>query len=105
MFFMSTSTAQWGNNPGTVSTAASTTPDMFIECEYLASTTGAARVIKRSSTASDVNFTGSTAWQDISLTCQPSQSGILYLRGWYGKPKEGTTFSNQFYMDMTPVIQ
>lgn len=102
VYFNSTSTAQWTTSPGTVATAASSTPEMYIECEYYNAATGANRILKRSNTASAINFAGSTAWQSLSVTCQPTQSGILYLRGWYGKTRE--TGGNIFYMDTTPLI-
>lgn len=105
MYFNSTSTALWTNDPTTsITSVASTTPELFIECEYLAETVGADRVVKRSNTTNDVDFNGSTAWQDLTVTCQPAQEGILYLRGWYGKKKETGGAMNLFYMDLTPVV-
>lgn len=102
MYFMSTSTTGWVINPITSTLAGSSTPELYIECEYFGASSGAARMLKRSSTASAVNFTGSTAWQTVAVTCQPAQTGILYLRGWYAKPKETT--NNWFLMDLTPVV-
>lgn len=104
MFFMSTSTANFGVNPLTAASSTAVTPEMYIECEYYADTFDAARKLLRSSTAAAINFTGSTAWQSISVTCNPSQSGILYLRGWYAKPQEGSGKTNIFFMDTTPVV-
>lgn len=98
-YFLSTSTSQWSVNPVTDSTIASTTPEMFIECEFYNDTDDADRQLKRSNTANDVNFTGSTAWQDISVTFTPIQTGITYCRGWYGKKKETGSAMNQFLMD------
>jgi uncharacterized protein YneR len=103
MYFNSTSTAQWTTDPLTQAPTGSSTPELFIECEYYGNTFNADRKITRSNTANDVDFNGSTAWQDISVTCQPFQAGVLYLRGYYAKPKEGG--ANWFYMDTTPVIQ
>lgn len=103
MYFMSTSTTNWTTDPITQTLAGSSTPELYIECEYYAGTGDADRMLKRSNTANDVDFNGSTDWQDISVTCQPTQSGVLYLRGWYAKPKEAP--SNWFFMDTTPVIQ
>lgn len=103
MYFNATSTTAWTVNPLTATATGSSTPELFIECEYYNDSTDADRIVKRSNTANDVDFDGSTAWQDISVTCQPSQTGILYLRGWYGKPKESGS-SNWFYMDTTPVV-
>jgi len=104
VYFNSTTTSQWTNDPVTDSSIASTTPELFIECEYYGGTSNAGRRITRSNTANDVDFNGSTAWQDISVTCQPAQSGILYLRGWYGKRRDTGSAMNQFYVDLTPVI-
>lgn len=102
IYFMSTSTTNFASNPFTSTQAGSSTPEMYIECEYYNESSGADRYLKRSNTASAINFTGSTAWQGISVTCQPTQSGILYLRGWYGKPNDGK--SDWFFMDTTPVV-
>lgn len=102
MFFMSTSTTNFRVNPLTAASSTSATPEMYIECEEYFDAFDAARKLVRSSTASAINFTGSTAWQSISVTCTPTRSGILYLRGWYAKPNDGG--SNWFFMDTTPVI-
>lgn len=91
MYFNSTDTANWTADP--------TASEFWIECEYYADATDADRQIKKSTGV--VDFNGSTAWQSLSVTCQPTQSGVLYLRGWYGKPSDG---ANTFYMDTTPVI-
>jgi hypothetical protein len=75
---------------------------LFIECEYYGASSGAERFLKRSTTSAAVAIAGNTTWDDLSLTCDPAQAGILYLRGWYAKPREAA--SNKFYMDTTPVI-
>ena len=97
VFFSSTSTADWTADP--------TASEMWIECEYwahpLANGT-TTRAIKRST--GTLNFTGSTAWQSLAVTCQPTATGILYLRGFYGKPQESGK-SNWFYVDPTFTIQ
>jgi len=104
MYFDTASSGAFTVNPLTQTASGSSTPELFIECEYYADPIDADRVTKRSNTASDVDFVGSTDWQDISVTCDPSQAGILYLRGYYGKPKESTA-TNEFYMDIQPIIQ
>ena len=101
MYFLSASTSAFTVSPFTDTQSGSSTPELFIECEYYADPVDADRVTKRSNTASDVDFT-SASWQDISVTCDPSQAGVLYLRGYYGKPKETPT--NQFHMDTRPVV-
>ncbi len=102
MYFNSTSTGQWTTDPFTARQTGSTTPELWIECEMYRDSSDADRMLMMSSTTNDVDFNGSTAWQDISINCTPTQSGILYLRGWYAKPKEAG--GNIFYMDTTPVI-
>lgn len=94
MFFNSTSTAQWTANP--------TALELYIECEYYGSASSADRKLTKSTQTAA--FSSATAWQTLSVTCQPAQSGILYLRGWYAKPLESNK-SNWFYMDNTPLIQ
>jgi hypothetical protein len=93
LYLNSTSTSAWTANP--------TADELWIECEYYVGSTDADRVIKRST--GTVNFTGSTAWQSIDVTCQPAQTGILYLRAYYGKEKESGVM-NELYVDLTPVI-
>jgi len=100
MYFMSTSTSNFTADP--------TVAEMWIECEYLVDPTDADRYLKKSSlgvatSTSAVDFNGSTDWQAISVTCQPTQAGVLYLRGWYAKPVESGK-TNFFYMDATPVV-
>lgn len=102
LYFMSTSTSNFTSNPLTSTASGSSTPELFIECEYYSNSTGATRKLIRSNAAAAINFTGSTAWQAVSVTCQPSQSGVLFLRGWYAKPNDGK--SNWFFMDTTPVV-
>lgn len=102
MYFNSTNTAQFITDPLTQTAVGSTTPELWIECEYYNDSSDADRILKRSNTANDVDFNGSTDWQDISVTCQPTQAGINYVRGWYAKPSDGY---NAFYMDTTIQIQ
>ena len=95
MYFMSTSTGHWTTDP--------TASEFWIECEYYADASDADRYLKKSTSLAD--FNGSTDWQPLAVTCQPTKTGILYLRGWYGKPREtGTDDTNVFFMDVAPVI-
>lgn len=98
VYFMSSSTAAWSVNP--LST------ELFIECSYLGTNTASASstMLSRQSTGT-VNFTGSTAWQSLSVTCTPTGTGLLYLRAWYGKAKEATGKQNEFFVDTQPLIQ
>lgn len=98
-YFKATTTAQWTTNPTTQATRASSTPEMFLECDVYADDADADRRTIRSNTANDVDFDGSTNWQDISVSFTPTQTGNTYCRGWYGKPRDGGAAQNQFYMD------
>lgn len=101
MYFMATSSTAFTVVPLTATAIGSSTPELYIECEYYGDATDANRMLKRSNTASA--FTADGTWYGIAVTCAPSQSGILYLRGWYAKPRDPT--SNIFYMDTQPIIQ
>lgn len=96
IYVMSTSTSAWTANP--------TRSELWIECDEWASLAGAATTSRATiKSTGTVNFAASSAWQSLSVTCQPSQSGILYLRGWYAKTKEASKM-NEFYVDGTPII-
>lgn len=96
IYFNSTSTGHWTADP--------TASEFWIECEYYNESSGADRILKKSTDT--INFAGITTWDSLDVTCDPTQSGILYLRGWYGKPREtNTDDTNTFYMDVQPVIQ
>ena len=95
VYFMSTSTTNWTTDP--------TATELWIECEYWAHDTNATSTRKIKKSGGTIDFNGTTAWQALSVTCQPTQTGILYLRGWYAKTKESV--SNYFFVDGTPVIQ
>ena len=94
MYFEATTT--------TVFTANPTASQFWIECSYYGASSGADRKLTKS--VGTIDFVGTSGWQALSVTCTPTQSGILYLRGWYGKPQESGK-SNYFFMDTTPVIQ
>jgi len=91
MYFNSTSTTAWNLNP--------TASEWWIECEAYADASDADRKLTKSTSLFNAS---STAWQTFSVNCQPTQSGVLYLRGWYGHPNDGR--SNYFFIDNTPVI-
>lgn len=84
----STSTANFTTDP--------TASELWLECEYYNHATLAHRYVKRSTGV--VDFNGSTDWQTISVTCDPAQAGVVYLRAYYGKPKEAA--SNMFFLDL-----
>ena len=93
VYFKTNATADWTNDP--------TNSELWIEAEYWGHATNNHRRILKSTGV--IDFNGSTAWQSLTVTVQPSQSGILYLRGYYAKTKEAQ--SNIFYVDVAPVIQ
>ena len=95
IYFMSTSTSNFTADPFAT--------ELWIVCEYWVHDTGATSTRKVKKSTGTIDFDGSTAWQSLSVTCQPSQTGILYLSGWYAKTKE-TNVSNYFFVDGTPVI-
>ena len=95
VYFMSTSTAAWTTDP--------LATELWIECEYWAHATGATSTRKILKSTGVVDFNGVTTWNALSVTCVPTQTGILYLRGWYAKTKEASVM-NEFYVDGTPVI-
>ena len=96
-FKNSTTTAEFLTNP--------TLDELWIEAEFwdfASPGTSTRRTIKSTGV---IDFIGSpTTWQSLSVTAQPSTTGILYLKGWYRKTKE-TGILNQFLIDSTPVIQ
>lgn len=98
---MSTSTANFVVDPLTATATSSSTPEFYIECEYYGHATNASRLLKKSNTAAQIDFNGSTAWQSISVTCQPVQAGVNYIRVWYAKPSDGF---NAFIIDPTIVV-
>ena len=97
MFFHSTSTAQWLSAP--------TASQLWIECEYwnFPSAFYPSTHIKKS-TCTLPFASDQTNWNSLSVTCQPTNTGILILRGWYAKAQE-TGVSNLFLVDVKPSIQ
>jgi len=80
MYAMSTSTAAWTTDP--------TASEFWLQCEYWAHDTNATSTRKIKKSTGVFDFNGSTAWQSINVTCQPSQTGINYVSAWYAKTKE-----------------
>lgn len=95
MYAMSPATSNWTANP--------TNKDFYILCDYWANDTGATSTRKTARSTETMNFTGSTSWQSLSVTCAPKQDGLMYIRAYYRKTKEAAK-SNVFYIDNTPVI-
>lgn len=95
-FRVGTSTTEWTTDP--------LVTELWIQCEYWAHDTNATSTRKIKKSTGVLDFNGSANWQNLSVTCQPSQTGILYLSGWYAKTKEDGQ-SNIFLVDNTPIIQ
>lgn len=95
-FRVGTSTTQFTTDP--------TASELWIQCEYWAHQTGATSTRKVKKSTGTIDFNGSSNWQNLSVTCQPTQSGIMYLSGYYAKTLESGK-TNVFLMDNTPVIQ
>ena len=93
IYFLASVSAEWTADP--------LVTELWIECEYLTTANQPTRTIKKSTGVLD--FNGTTTWQNLSVQCTPIQSGILYLRGWYAKPRESGK-SNVFYINPKPVI-
>ena len=92
VYFKADDNTDWTANP--------TASEFWIECEYW-ETADHRKITKSSGT---VDFQTDTDFdQTLSVTCQPNQDGVLYLRGWYSKTLEGGN-SNLFYVDLTPEI-
>lgn len=87
----------------TVEFATSPTADeLWIECEYWGHASNNFRRLKK--TTATMDFTTDADFdQSLTITCNPSQTGILYLRVWYAKTKE-SDFDNVFFVDPRPVI-
>ena len=79
-----------------------TTDQLWIEAEYYADSSDADRKIVKSTSTAD--FNGVTDWQTFAVSFTPTQSGVTYIRGWYGKPREAGAADNIFYVDVAPVI-
>ena len=92
VYFKTNATANWTNDP--------TAAQLYLEAEYYFSAAVADKAKKVSTGV--VDFNGSTDWQSITLTVAPAQAGVLVLRCWYGKTKEGA--SNEFFVDTKIVI-
>jgi hypothetical protein len=58
-------------------------------------------VIKKST--GTINVTSSYAWHSLTVTAEPGQAGVVYLRCYYGKTKEGGK-DNTFFFDPIPEV-
>ena len=84
-------------------TASPTATELWIECEYWGTSSGDNHRRLLKSTATMDFTTDSDFDQSLTITCNPSQTGILYLRAFYAKTKE-TGRINEFFVDPRPVI-
>lgn len=94
-----------GSTSTDLSFAVNPTPkELWIECDYLNFPTFATSTSAVKKSTGVLDFVGQpSTWQSLSVTCQPTQAGVLYLRGIYAKTKE--VLPNVFIFDTTPVIQ
>ena len=93
VYFSSTATTDWTADP--------TAAEFYLEAEYWGHATNNYRRILKSTGTCD--FNGTTDWVALSVTVAPAQAGVLYLRGWYGKPLEAGK-ANTFFVDPVPII-
>lgn len=89
VYFASNATTDWTANP--------TASELFIELEYWAHSTNKSRSITKST--GSIDFTTDTDFdQTLTVTVAPSQTGVAFLRCYYGKAKESGK-SNVFFCD------
>lgn len=84
------------NLPASEFTAAPTASELYLEA-FALTATGAERI----KTLSTGTILADGNWNNIDITVAPGQAGILYLRAYYAKVKEGGK-TNVFYTD--PVV-
>ena len=85
---ISTTTGHWTANP--------TKEELWLEAEYYVDSSDADRVVKKSTNT--LNFTGSTAYQSLTVTVDPARVGDIIFRAYYCKPLESGK-SNWFIVD------
>jgi len=73
-----------------------TSSELWIEVEYLDSSTGTSR----STVKSTATLTNNTDWTPFSVTVTPGQAGVAYLRGYLTKYE----LNSGVYVDPEPVI-
>jgi len=93
VYFRPNATADWTADP--------LATELWIELEYWGHASNNFRRIIKSTEVIDMN--GSTDWQTLTVTVAPSQSGLAYLRCYYGKTKESGV-TNNFFCDPRPEI-
>lgn len=82
-------------------TANPTAAEFWIEAEYYGDGSSAFKdIIKSTGT---VDFNGSPDWDTLAVTFTPVAAGLVILRGFYGKTKEGGN-TNIFYVDTKPEV-
>jgi len=93
VYFRPTAIADWDDDP--------TASQLWIELEYRPHAGNKPRVIKKST--GTINMDGSVSWQSLTVTAEPGQAGVAYLRCYYGKTKESGK-ANTFYIDPIPEV-
>lgn len=90
VYFKSDDDTDWDADP--------TNAELWIEAEYWGHATNVQRIIKKSTGVCNNFDADDTVWDTLTVTAQPGQTGVLYLRGYYCKTKEGGK-SNIFFCD------
>ena len=75
-----------------------TNTELWIEAEYWGHATNVHRKILKSTEVCNNFDADDTVWDTLTVTVTPLQTGVLYLRGYYCKTKEGGK-SNIFFCD------
>ena len=88
VYFRPTATADWTADP--------TNTELWIELEAWGHASNNYRKITKSTGVIDMN--GSTSWQTLTVTVNPAQTGVAYLRVYYAKTKESGK-ANTFFTD------
>ncbi|KKN56931.1 hypothetical protein LCGC14_0567230 [marine sediment metagenome] len=93
-----TYTAYLSSDDDTDWDADPTNTELWIEAEYWGHATNKARKILKSTGVCNNFNADDTIWDTLTVTVTPLQTGVLYLRGYYCKPKEATN-ANIFFCD------
>jgi len=90
VYFKSDDDTDWGADP--------LATELWIEAEGWGSATFNHRILVKSTGTCDEFDNDDTVWDTLTVTITTLQNGVVYLRGWYCKPKEGGN-DNIFFCD------
>ncbi|OGO03990.1 MAG: hypothetical protein A2Y91_03425 [Chloroflexi bacterium RBG_13_54_8] len=90
VYFLEDDHTDWTANP--------TALELWVEAEYWGHATNPARKLTKSTGTVDFINGDDATWHTITVTAQPAQAGVLYLRVYYCKTKEAGN-ANVFYCD------